>query len=182
MRQEVHPHAVRRGKQLWHANPRLPNAAERTQLATELSAPDDSVVESQGFGVDHYAVAAEKRAKRDDGVVDESVRRNWFGQTAAKGVNASRRVEDRVNLRVALAGPNFILPVHVDIGCLADTIRVNEPQLTGHGTDRPISKVRDKVPESLSVEHLTDIDKEKDLAGGMRHCGIQRCSFAAMRH
>src|SRR5215472_16434252 len=180
MSQKMHSHTIRRSKQLRHANPFLPYAAKRPQFAAKFSALHDSVIEGQGFGVDHDPITTEERPQRNDGVVNQCVRRDRLSQAAAKRVNASRRIEDRIDLRVTLTGPDLVSPIHIYIGCFADAVGVNELQLAGHSTNRRVSEVRYEVTESLGIERLTDIDEEQDLAGGMLHAYSQRGSLPAV--
>ncbi len=152
VRQKMHAHAVGRAEKLRHPRVRLPHTRQRSQLAAKLSALDQAVIKCQSVNVNHDAIAAKEGMQGNHDVVAERVGRNGLGERAAQGVDAARGVEDGVDQRMLLAGPDFIPPINVNVGGLADAVGVDKAQLAGDGANGLVCEIRNQVPQRLRVD------------------------------
>src|SRR5215469_3357295 len=109
-------HAIGTGKQLGHADVKLPESGEGAQLASEFAAFGGGVIVGAGFRIEDHAVSAEEGPQGKDRIVCESAWRERVGQIAAESVNAAGDAEDRIDGRVAAASPQLVAPVKLHVG------------------------------------------------------------------
>src|SRR5258706_5119207 len=110
---EAHPVAA--AEQLRKADEYLPNPGQGAKAAPELGACQRRIIKRDCLRIENHSISLEEATHRQHGVVRERIRRDGRGQFAPYRVDASGGIENRIDSRMLLAGPDLVAPVQVHV-------------------------------------------------------------------